>query len=219
MTARSLLQQIWLNGTSWDEPVHAEILRRWEEWEEELPAVESLRFPRLIVPPGTVKMELHGFGDASEEAYGAVLYVRCETGDGTTSVHFVAGKVKVAPVKPLTIPRLELLSALSLTNFHFIILRFCERSFRLCQLEQPIGPIRKSLSIVFVPASQGTTHSSAIERVKSWRNQLRSNGATCLLSKTRPTTSAEVSRLLKCIPTTVGFVARPFYKVRQKTGQ
>ena len=71
-------------------------------------------------------MELHGFGDASDEAYGTVLYVRCETGDGTTSVNFVAGKVKVATVKPLTIPRLELLSALityRLSLHHLKILR------------------------------------------------------------------------------------------------
>ena len=52
------------------------------------------------------------FCDASLGAYAAVVYVRIETVSGT-SVSFVA---RVAPVSKQTIPRLELLSALLLSN-------------------------------------------------------------------------------------------------------
>lgn len=53
MIARCLLQDIWTSGTGWDEEVHEDILKLWLGWEDDLPAVESLRFPRLLVPAGT----------------------------------------------------------------------------------------------------------------------------------------------------------------------
>ena len=56
-------------------------------------------------------MELHGFSDASEQAYAAVVYLRIECTDGSTQVALVSSKTKVAPIKRLTIPRLELCGA------------------------------------------------------------------------------------------------------------
>ena len=107
-----LLQAIWTTGTGWDDPVVLDILDRWYKWMSELPAVESLEVPRLLIPPGTTRIDLHCYGDASEIAHGFSLYVRCEQEDGQIYVNFVAAKVKVVPVKPLTMPRAELLAAL-----------------------------------------------------------------------------------------------------------
>ena len=56
-------------------------------------------------------MQLHGFSDASERAYSAVLYLRMECTDGRIQVSLVSSKTKVAPIKKLTIPRLELCGA------------------------------------------------------------------------------------------------------------
>ena len=52
------------------------------------------------------------FVDASIQAYGAVVYLLCEYEDGTLSCHLVASKSKVAPLKPTTVPRLELMGAI-----------------------------------------------------------------------------------------------------------
>ena len=54
---------------------------------------------------------LHGFGDASKAAYCAVVYLVYKTQDGTRRVRMLASKSTVAPLKSLTIPRLELMSA------------------------------------------------------------------------------------------------------------
>ena len=53
---------------------------------------------------------LHGFGDASNLAYCAVVYFVYESGTGTY-VKMLTSKTRVAPLKPLMIPRLELMSA------------------------------------------------------------------------------------------------------------
>ena len=54
---------------------------------------------------------LHAFGDSSEKAYGAVIYARCENDNNEISVRLVASKSRVAPVKTVSIPRLELMAA------------------------------------------------------------------------------------------------------------
>lgn len=54
-------------------------------------------------------LEIHGFSDASQIAYAAVLYFRVEYLSGSIITHICAAKSKVAPIKTVTIPRLELL--------------------------------------------------------------------------------------------------------------
>lgn len=55
-------------------------------------------------------MTLHCFADASELAYGAVLYTRIETTDRVEWI-LIAAKSRVAPIKTVTIPKLELCAA------------------------------------------------------------------------------------------------------------
>jgi hypothetical protein len=59
--------------------------------------------------------ELHGFGDASEKAYCALVYFVCRTSTAVY-VQLLTAKIRVAPLKTLTIPRLELISALMLAK-------------------------------------------------------------------------------------------------------
>ena len=58
------------------------------------------------------KIELHGFSDASLQAYGAVIYSRCLSKLSNITTNLIASKSRVAPIKPTTIPRLELLGNL-----------------------------------------------------------------------------------------------------------
>ena len=61
------------------------------------------------------RIELHGFCDSSQEVYCAVTYLQLVY-QGTVHVCFLASKTKVAPLKTLTIPRLELLGCLLLSK-------------------------------------------------------------------------------------------------------
>ncbi|KAL4238005.1 hypothetical protein ACF0H5_002716 [Mactra antiquata] len=112
--AKTLMQDLWLAGLDWDELVPMEIAQSFRAWYNELSELECIRVPRCICPVSysSVKnLTLHAFGDASEKAYGAVIYARCENENYDISVRFVASKSKVAPVKTVSIPRLELLAA------------------------------------------------------------------------------------------------------------
>ena len=55
--------------------------------------------------------ELIVFADASEKAYGCCVYLKTTT-DKCSTVSLVMSKVKIAPLKRITLPRLELLAAL-----------------------------------------------------------------------------------------------------------
>ena len=61
-------------------------------------------------------MQLHGFSDAFENAYSAVTYFRFEDTSGTIHISLIISKMKVAPIKRLTIPRLELCGAYLLAD-------------------------------------------------------------------------------------------------------
>lgn len=55
--------------------------------------------------------EIHTFGDASQDAYGAVIYVRTTYESGRVATRLVASKTKVAPLVSTSIPRLEMMAA------------------------------------------------------------------------------------------------------------
>ncbi|XP_060860146.1 uncharacterized protein LOC132937339 [Metopolophium dirhodum] len=60
------------------------------------------------------RKELHGFSDASQEAYGACVYVKTTDDHGQVTVLLYTSKSRVAPTKQTTIPRLELCEAVLL---------------------------------------------------------------------------------------------------------
>ena len=66
-------------------------------------------------------MEIHGFSDASEAAYAAVVYLRITDETEIAQTSLVMSKTKVAPIKRLTIPRLELCGAYLLARLmHYV---------------------------------------------------------------------------------------------------
>ena len=114
--AKVLLQLLWITGKEWDEPVDSETRCQWDEFCEQLPMLELLRIPRWFRTSRLVTWTLHGFSDASEKAYAAAAYIVVgDEAQGQRSV-LIAAKTKVAPIKTLSIPRLELCGALLLAR-------------------------------------------------------------------------------------------------------
>ena len=90
----------------------------WIRWKSELPILSELLLPRSYFPKEsqTTYSELHGFSDASEDAYAAVVYLQSKDDHNQTHVSLVMAKSRVAPIKYLSIPRLELCGAYLLTQ-------------------------------------------------------------------------------------------------------
>ncbi|XP_066152747.1 uncharacterized protein [Euwallacea fornicatus] len=78
----------------------------------ELPSLNGAQICRHIAYVDAACHELHGFSDASEEAYGGAVCVRSIDRNGDITVRLLCAKSRVSPLKSLTIPRLELCGAL-----------------------------------------------------------------------------------------------------------
>eukprot|EP00794_Sanderia_malayensis_P012189 gene12189-biopygen9725 len=108
-----LFQELCMSKLSWDDAVPREKAAIWDSWLEDLSQVNTVTLSRCIfdLNKGEIlRCHLHGFGDASKKAYCAVVYMVYETSTGTYTT-LLCSKTRVAPLKELTIPRLELLSA------------------------------------------------------------------------------------------------------------
>ncbi|XP_033313666.1 uncharacterized protein LOC117212747 [Bombus bifarius] len=114
--AKMLLQRIWSSKIDWDESLPIELHTEWERYYAQLPLLNNVRFPRRAIIESAMEIELHGFCDASEKAYGACVYLRTLTINGRAWTQLLTAKSKVAPLKCQTIPRLELSGALLLTS-------------------------------------------------------------------------------------------------------
>ena len=112
--ARLLLKDIWrISGQQWDDPLPDTIRKSFTDWCADLPNLEHLVIPRSYFSHIVSEVELHMFGDASQDAFCAVAFLRARKHSSDTPlVSFVVGKARVAPMKPLSIPKLELQVAL-----------------------------------------------------------------------------------------------------------
>ncbi|XP_045772389.1 uncharacterized protein LOC123872262 [Maniola jurtina] len=108
---KKLIQDIWRTKIDWDEKIHEDQVKSWLKYLEEVSTLTELKIARCI-SPYSQEGELHTFTDASEEAYAATVYWRTIGTDGKIHVTLIAGKARVAPTKPISIPRLELQAAL-----------------------------------------------------------------------------------------------------------
>ncbi|XP_055633596.1 uncharacterized protein LOC129773944 [Toxorhynchites rutilus septentrionalis] len=111
---KCLIQDIWRTGIGWDEAIPGELHDTWRRWVEVLHSLSRIGIPRCYFPgyssSSLPSLELHVFVDASEAAYACVAYFRM-VDHGQVRCSLVAAKTKVAPLKPMSVPRLELQAA------------------------------------------------------------------------------------------------------------
>lgn len=118
MTLRILVQSAWKRKIGWDTALPEAIFLNWKGWLEEMPLLTQLPVHRPfgLANATPVYRELHGFSDASERGFGGVAYLRSVYPDGTVIINLIASKGRVAPLKSLMIPRLELQGSLVLAQ-------------------------------------------------------------------------------------------------------
>ncbi|GFT99406.1 uncharacterized protein TNCV_3238711 [Trichonephila clavipes] len=110
------MQSLWSLKIDWIDELPSERAKEWHRFLEDFNSVRSICIGRCIVHPQATRVELHGFADASEKCYGAVIYCHSQSPDGATTVKLVTSKSRVAPVKSVTMPRLELCATVLLAK-------------------------------------------------------------------------------------------------------
>ena len=109
---KRLLQDLCSQNLAWDCPVPEEKQKKWNEWLRCLSDLETVVVSRCFKSQAEYKMvELHCFSDASTVGYGTCAYLRFVYPDDSIHCSFVVGKSRVALLKAVTIPRLELTAA------------------------------------------------------------------------------------------------------------
>ncbi|XP_076387400.1 uncharacterized protein LOC143264382 [Megachile rotundata] len=133
--AKIIMQELWKLAIDWDDIVPQSVKQAWLEIRDDLHLLHSFAVPRRISIKDAINLELHGFSDASEKAYGACLYVRSTNELGQHAVFLLCAKSRVAPLKIVSLPRLELCAARLLVRLykevkkalyqtHFKLIRF-----------------------------------------------------------------------------------------------
>lgn len=116
VTAKLLIQELWQLKLSWDESIPSSLHNTWTKWIRELETLKEIEIPRPVLASETTEIEMHGFCDASERAYGACVYLRSRDNQTGYTVKLLSAKSRVAPLKRVTLPRLELLGAVLLAQ-------------------------------------------------------------------------------------------------------
>ena len=114
VTMKILFQDVCKNKLGWDEVFNDDLKKRLDKWVQDLVATREICLDRCLYDTSAGKVSkcyLHGFGDASKSAYCAVVYLVYHCNDGEARARLIASKTRVAPLKELSIPRLELITA------------------------------------------------------------------------------------------------------------
>ena len=109
-----ILQSLCKQGLGWDCEIGDAEVRKWKLGLSSLSALSDLSIQRCIKPDefhDIVTYEINHFADASSCAYGACCYIRLIDAHGNTHCCFLIGKSRLAPVKTVSIPTLELTAA------------------------------------------------------------------------------------------------------------
>ena len=114
LSGRKILQELCRLELEWDQVLPLHLEEEWRKWTEALPKFASFQINRCLVPRDfgdCTDVQLHLFSDASEGGFGSVAYLRLTNQQGLVWCSFLYGKARVAPLKTVTIPRLELAAA------------------------------------------------------------------------------------------------------------
>ncbi|BES89890.1 Pao retrotransposon peptidase [Nesidiocoris tenuis] len=111
-----LIQHLWSSGLGWDETPSEEIVIKWKQYHSELPLLSQVQIPRCVELDSAVSVQLHGFCDSSQRGYAGVVYLRNINKNGKITCSLLVAKSKVAPLKRISLPRLELCGAVLVTD-------------------------------------------------------------------------------------------------------
>jgi hypothetical protein len=95
--AKILRQRVWALKANWDESLPSDLHSEWNRYYSQLPLLNDIRLPRKTIIKAAVNIEIHGFCDTSEKAYGACVYFRTINADGLIQTLLFTQWIKSSP--------------------------------------------------------------------------------------------------------------------------
>ncbi|XP_049887043.1 uncharacterized protein LOC126381635 isoform X1 [Pectinophora gossypiella] len=114
--AKLLMQQTWLSKCNWDSPLPDQLNQEFKTFADHLTKMNDIVVKRNLNTCEAKSIDIIGFADASNKAYGCSLYMRSVGVNDEVTVNLLCSKSRVNPIKELSTPRLELNSALLLAK-------------------------------------------------------------------------------------------------------
>ena len=113
LEGRKILQELCIQGADWDDAIPGELESRWRKFISLIGNLSKLKIKRCLHSHRSdIKaIEFHHFSDASFKGYGQCSYARYVYQDDSVSCSLIIAKSRVSPLKPVTVPRLELTAA------------------------------------------------------------------------------------------------------------
>ena len=116
---RRMLQRAEAGKNGWDKPLDPKLRAEFDKWSKSIPLLAKLRIPRWwnCGCSDPIDEQLHCFGDAAAEGYGACVYRRIVTPGNEVRVVIITARSHVVPLNPTrashhnSIPRLEIAAA------------------------------------------------------------------------------------------------------------
>ncbi|UYV81320.1 hypothetical protein LAZ67_20000761 [Cordylochernes scorpioides] len=111
-----MIQTLWAAKLTWDEPIPVRLQESWKALQNDLASLHQVQIPRWIGLFEPATYQIHGFADASQRAYAAMVYIKIIHNSSIHEVYLLAAKTRVATLKTTTTPRMELCASLLLAQ-------------------------------------------------------------------------------------------------------
>ena len=185
--AKLVMQQLWQLKVGWDESLSQDVHTHWSTFRAELNFIRSLVIPRRVMCNDSRQVELHGFSDASEKAYGACIYLRTLSQQGAWTVRLLCSKSRVAPLKSVSLPRLELCGALLLAQLAARVKQAIQldidREYYWCDSTIALAWIQGQPNRWKTFIANRTSEIQALTHVDSWRHVVSPDNPADIISR------------------------------------
>nr|XP_029716551.1 uncharacterized protein LOC115259895 [Aedes albopictus] len=86
IVVKLIMQSLWKKEKGWDEEADQEDIDKWVAFKSQLASLQQIKVSRCILPFSSATIQIHGFCDASNLAYGACVYVRSTNENGQVNM-------------------------------------------------------------------------------------------------------------------------------------
>lgn len=170
LLAKLIIKSLWIDNVDWDDTPPQAIVSLWRQFESELPALEAIRIPRHVGAAANCVVTVLGFADASEKAYGGVVYLHVYFPDEDRFViSLMCAKSRVAPLRNVTLARLELCGSMILAKLMRIVI---DTYSKRCKINNVYAFSDSTVALAWIHSAPSRWHTFVANRIAKIQENL-----------------------------------------------